>query len=156
MRRFTERAAALGIDLPRVPTPIANFRPHRAHGGLVFLAGQTCEWNGRMTLTGKIGQDHDVADGRKAARICGLNLIAALAHACDDDLDAVDCCLRLGGFVNAPPAYALVPAVIDGASDLMIEFFGEPGMHARTAVGVATLPQDAAVEVDAIFALRRR
>lgn len=156
MTSFTDRAAALGIDLPRIPTPIANFRPHKSHGGLVFLAGQTCEWNGRMVLTGKIGQDHDVAEGKRAARVCGLNLIAALAIACDDDLDRIVACIRLGGFVNAPPAFPLVPAVIDGASDLMIEFFGATGTHARTAVGVATLPQDAAVEVDAIFALRPR
>lgn len=156
MNTFSERAVTLGIDLPTVPTPIANFRPYKSHGGMVFLAGQTCEWNGRMVLAGKVGRDHDVVEGRRAARICGLNLIAALAQACGDNLDRVESCIRLGGFVNAPPAFPLVPAVIDGASDLMIEFFGDGGTHARTAVGVATLPQDAAVEVEAIFALRTR
>jgi len=153
MASFSGRARELGIELPQVPVPIANFRPFSLHGDMAILAGQTCEWNGTMTLRGKIGLDHDIEAGIKAARICGLNLIAALALACDDDLDRVAGCLRLGGFVNAPADFDLVPKVINGASDLMHEFFGEIGAHARTAVGVETLPQRAAVEVDAMFAL---
>ena len=154
MTTFSGRAAALGIELPHVPVPIANFRPYRICGNLAVMAGQTCEWNGEMTLKGKIGLDHDIQAGQRAARICGLNLIAALALACGDDLGRVEGCVRLGGFVNAPADFAFVPKVIDGASDLMHEFFGDPGAHARTAVGVETLPQRAAVEVDAIFMVR--
>ncbi|MDF1720718.1 MAG: RidA family protein [Minwuia sp.] len=154
METFTARAAELGIELPRVPMPIANFLPFRTCGSLVILAGQTCEWNGTMTLTGKIGLDHDIEAGQAAARVCGLNLIAALALACEDNLDRVGGCLRLGGFVNAPADFAFVPKVINGASDLMHEFFGDVGAHARTAVGVETLPQRAAVEVDAMFMLK--
>ncbi|WP_416897105.1 MAG: RidA family protein [Minwuia sp.] len=151
---FSGRAAELGIELPNVPVPIANFRPFRVCGSMAFMAGQTCEWNGEMTLKGKIGLDHDIPAGQQAARICGLNLIAALSQACDDDLGRVEACIRLGGFVNAPADFEFVPKVINGASDLMHEFFGDIGAHARTAVGVETLPQRAAVEVDAIFMLR--
>ena len=149
------RLAQLGIELPAVPVPIANFQPFRRHGDLVFLAGQTCEWNGAMIYAGKIGRDHDLETGQKAARICGLNLIAALRLSLGGSLNGVTACLRLGGFVNADPEFPLVPKVVNGASDLMAEVFGpEIGPHARTAVGVATLPQNAAVEVDAIFAVR--
>lgn len=149
------RLVNLGITLPEVPVPIANFQPFRRHGDLVYLAGQTCEWNGRMVYAGKVGRDHGLETGQKAARICGLNLIAALRLALGGSLDRVAACLRLGGFVNADPEFAYVPQVINGASDLMAEVFGpEIGPHARTAVGVATLPQNAAVEVDAIFAVR--
>lgn len=150
-----DRLARLGIELPRVPVPIANFQPFRRHGDMFYLAGQTCEWNGTMVYSGKLGRDFDVETGQRAARICGLNLIAALRLALGGSLDNVSACIRLGGFVNADPEFAFVPKVVNGASDLMAEVFGpEIGPHARTAVGVATLPQNAAVEVDAIFAVR--
>jgi len=149
------RLAELGILLPELPVPTGNYVPFRRRGNTVYLAGQTCEWNGEMVYTGKVGQDLDLATAQKAARICGLNLLAALRLALGGSLDGVGECLRLGGFVNAAPDFAQVPAVIDGASDLMAEVFGtEAARHVRTAVGVATLPRCAAVEVDAIFALR--
>lgn len=150
---FEDRLAALGIELPSVPTPIANFLPYRRDGNLVFLAGQVCEWNGEVRYVGRLGIDYDLADGQKAARICALNLIAALKAAGGGSLDAVAKCVRLGGFVNCHPDFRQVPQVINGASDLMLELFGAQGAHARTAVGVASLPQGAAVEVEAIFAL---
>lgn len=149
------RLYTLGIELPRTPRPIANFVPFRRRGDLMFLAGQTCEWNGEMLWRGKVPLDHDLEAGRKAARVCGLNLIAALREGLGGSLDGVEACIRLGGFVNAAPDFPFVPQVIDGASDLMAEIFGpEIGAHARTAVGVATLPQNATVEVDAVFAVR--
>lgn len=149
------RLAALGIELPELPRPTGNYVPFRRHGATIYLAGQTCEWNGRMVYAGKVGQELDLETGQKAARICGLNLLAALRLALDGSLDRVEACLRLGGFVNAAPDFALVPRVINGASDLIAEVFGpEAAPHARTAIGVATLPQRAAVEVDAIFAVR--
>lgn len=150
---FEGRLAALGIELPSVPTPVANFLPYRRDGNLVFLAGQVCEWNGEVRYIGRLGIDYDLADGQKAARICALNLIAALKAAGGGSLDAVANCVRLGGFVNCHPDFRQVPQVINGASDLMLELFGAQGAHARTAVGVASLPQGAAVEVEAIFAL---
>ncbi len=150
---YEARLAALAIELPRVPTPIANFVPYRRHDKLVFLAGQICEWNGDVPYVGRIGVDFDLADGQKAARICGLNLLAALRVACGGTLDPVATCIRLGGFVNCSADFKEVPQVINGASNLMNELFGAEGAHARTAVGVASLPRGAAVEVEAVFAL---
>lgn len=145
------RLIELGLSLPRIPVPVANFVPFRRNGDTVFLAGQICEWNGTVAYRGKIGVDHDLATGVEAARICALNLLAALREACDGSLDRVVACMRVGGFVNCSPDYENVPQVINGASDLFCDLFGERGSHSRTAVGVATLPRRAAVEVDAIF-----
>jgi enamine deaminase RidA (YjgF/YER057c/UK114 family) len=147
------RLAGLAIELPKVPVPIANFVPYKRIGNLIFLAGQVCEWNGEVRYVGRLGVDYDLAEGRKAARVCGLNLIAALKVACGGTLAPVTACVRLGGFVNCSPQFNEIPQVINGASDLMLELFGERGRHARTAVGVANLPRGAAVEVDGIFAL---
>jgi enamine deaminase RidA (YjgF/YER057c/UK114 family) len=148
------RMRQLGIELPNIPTPIANFIPFRRDGNLVFLAGQICEWNGTVRYRGKMGIDHYLEDGQEAARICALNLLAALRQACDGSLDRVSTCLRVGGFVNCAPDYDKVPQVVDGASNLMHALFGESGRHARTAIGVASLPQRATVEVDAVFSVR--
>ena len=148
------RLASLGIELPTRPTPVASFLPFRVSHGLVFLAGQTCERDGRVQYTGQVGSDLDVETGKRAARACALNLLAALRESCEGDLDRVARCLRVGGFVQAAAGFPRVPQVIDGASELFIALWGDAGHHARTAVGVATLPQNAAVEVDAIFELR--
>ena len=148
------RLADLGLTLADPPRPIASFLPFRVAGALVFLAGQTCERGGLVPWKGRVGVELDVEAGRAAARQCALNLLAALRAACDGDLDRVAGCVRVGGFVQAAPGFPFVPKVIDGASELFVTIWGERGRHARTAVGVATLPQDAAVEVDAIFELR--
>jgi enamine deaminase RidA (YjgF/YER057c/UK114 family) len=145
------RLIELGVSLPRIPVPVANFVPFRRNGDTVFHAGQICEWNGTVAYHGKVGVDHDLATGVKAARICALNLLAVLRDACGGSLDRVVACMRVGGFVNCSPEYENVPQVINGASDLFCDLFGERGNHSRTAVGVATLPRRAAVEVDAIF-----
>lgn len=148
------KLAELGLELADPPRPVANFLPFRVAGGLAYLAGQTCEQGGRMLYTGRVGVEVDLDLGRRAARVCALNLLAALRLACGGDLDRVERCIRVGGFVQAAPGFAFVPQVIDGASDLFVALWGAEGRHARTAVGVATLPQNAAVEVDAVFALR--
>src|SRR5215470_7367772 len=98
-----QRLKELGIELPDVPVPVANFVPFRRYGDLIYLAGQVCEWNGDVRFVGKVGVDYDLADAQRAARVCGLNLIAALRVACGGSLDRVSCCLRLGGFVNCTP-----------------------------------------------------
>jgi enamine deaminase RidA (YjgF/YER057c/UK114 family) len=148
-----QRMLDLGIALPRIPRPIANFVPYRRDKDRIFLAGQICEWNGEVKYRGKLGVEHALQDGQAAARICALNLLAALREACDGSLNRVTACLRVGGFVNCTPDYLHVPQVINGASDIIHALFGECGLHARTAIGVASLPQGAAVEVDAIFAI---
>lgn len=148
------RLAELGVELPDVPRPIANFIPWKREGALIYLAGQVCEWNGKVIHKGKVGGEVDLAAAQDAARICALNLTAALREALGHDLDRVRSCLRLGGFVNCVPDYPSVPQVINGASDFFHDLFGsEIGAHARTAVGVAQLPQGASVEVDAVFAV---
>lgn len=155
MNGFEARLAELGLELPEVPRPTGLFAPFAVTGDLAFLAGQTCEWNGRMLYMGKVGLDHDVEAGYAAARICGLNLVAALRLACRGDLDRVAACVRLGGFVNCDADFPDPPKVVNGASELMLELFGDVGRHCRTAVGVAALPGRALVEVDAVFRLRQ-
>lgn len=147
------RLAELGIALPEAAAPAGAYLPYTVAGGLVFLAGQVPMDAGRVVWRGKLGAGLAVEDGRAAARLCALNLLAQLRAACDGDLDRVARCLRLGGFVNCAPDFAHHPAVIDGASELMVQVFGERGRHARFAVGAPALPFDAAVEIEAIFAL---
>jgi enamine deaminase RidA (YjgF/YER057c/UK114 family) len=151
MSRIEDKLAELGLSLPTPPTPIANFVPWQRAGQLVVLAGQVNEWNGSLPYVGKLGREFDIATGQQAAQLCALNLLACLKLACGGDLDRVRQCLRLGGFVNCEPEFEFAPAVVNGASDLMVAVLGDAGKHARTAVGVASLPRRAAVEVDAIF-----
>jgi len=148
------RLAELGLTLPPVPPPRGAFQPFSRAGTMLYLAGQVCEWNGELRYIGPVGEVHDLATAQRAAELCALNLLASLHLALDGDLDRVVCCHRLGGFVHCTPGYTQVPQVINGASDLMFAVFGERGRHARTSVGVATLPGGAAVEVDGIFEIR--
>ena len=149
-----ERLKTLGLVLPKVPSPRGAFKPFSRYGQLIFLSGQICEWEGEVKFSGPVGEVHDLKAGQQAAQICALNLLASLHLALDGDLDRVVCCQRVGGFVYATPGYPDVPKVINGASDLFFEVFGERGRHARTAVGVASLPAAATVEVEAIFEVR--
>lgn len=158
------RLSDLGLALPERCTPRGNFLPYHRDGTLIFLAGQICEWNGEVPYTGPVlapGQTapdgvagQDLAAGHKAAEICGLNLLFHLKAACEGDLTRVRTILRVGGFVNCLSGFDKSPAVINGASDLFIALYGDAGKHARTAVGVAGLPANASVEVDAIVALK--
>ena len=151
MSAIETRLAELGLELPRPPVPIANFLPYRVSNGLAFLAGQVNEWNGTVPYLGKLGVEFDVEAGRAAAQLCALNLIACLKLACAGDLDRVVRCVQVRGFVNCAPDFEFVPAVVNGASDLFVALMGDAGRHARTAIGVASLPRRAAVEVDAVF-----
>lgn len=129
--------------------------PYRRDGTVVYLSGQICEWDGQVTLTGPVEDNSaSIEAARKAAEVCALNLLYRLRDAAEGDLDRVDCVLRLGGFVNCVPGFPNSPKVIDGATDLFIALFGDAGWHARTAVGVAGLPGNAAVEVDAVVRLK--
>jgi len=149
--RIERRLGELGLELPRPPVPIANFLPFRVSGALAFLAGQVNEWNGTVPYVGKVGEAFDIEAGQKAAQLCALNLLACLKLACDGELDRVRRCVQVRGFVNCAPEFEFVPMVVNGASDLFVALLGEAGRHARTAVGVASLPRRAAVEVDAVF-----
>jgi enamine deaminase RidA (YjgF/YER057c/UK114 family) len=154
MGQIDRRLAELGLTLPPPWTPHGNFLPFRRDAGLVFLAGQTCEWDGRVVCEGPVGPGGtDVAVAREAAKVCALNLLYTLRLACDGDLDRVRGVLRLGGFVNCVPGFDRSPDVVDGATEVFEVVFGDAGRHSRTAVGVAGLPGNAAVEVDAIVAI---
>ncbi len=144
------RLAELGVELPEAAAPAANYVPYVASGGHVFVAGQITLLNGELKYRGKVGRDLSVEDGYRAARLCGLNIVAQVKAACGGDLDRVRRVVRLGGFVNAAGDFHDHPKVVNGASDLMVEVFGDRGRHARAAVGCSALPLNVAVEVDAI------
>jgi enamine deaminase RidA (YjgF/YER057c/UK114 family) len=148
------RIAEFNLELPKPAAPAATYVPYRIHNNVVYISGQLPMWNGELKYVGKVGTDFDITQGQEAARLCGLNILAQLKQACDGDLDRVDACIRLGGFVNCPANFTDQPKVINGASELMIQIFGDKGLHARAAVGVNALPLGVAVEVDAMFALK--
>ena len=150
-----KRLAELGVTLPAPGSPAGNYVPFVIAGDLVFMAGQVAREAGKMKYTGKVGRDLGIEQGHAAARLCAVNLLSQLKAACGGDLDRVERCVRLGGFVNSPPDFLDHPKVVNGASDFIVEVFGERGQHARTAVGVAALPLDSAVEIEAIFQLKR-
>jgi enamine deaminase RidA (YjgF/YER057c/UK114 family) len=145
-----ERLAALNITLPAPVAPVANYLPFVRVGATVFISGQVSVDAGGG-VRGVVGQDLDLAAGQAAARLCGVNLIAQIAAACEGDLGRVTRVVKLGGFVQAGPTFFDIPKVINGASDLMVEVFGDLGRHARSAVGVYRLPLNFAVEVDAVI-----
>jgi enamine deaminase RidA (YjgF/YER057c/UK114 family) len=143
------RLAQLGITLPTPVSPVANYVPVVRAGDLLHVSGQVSR-DGDGGVQGVVGEDVDLDRAIFAARLCGLNIIAQINAALDHDLGRVVRIVRLGGFVQAGPQFFDIPRVINGASDLMVEVFGEAGRHARAAVGVYRLPMNFAVEVDAI------
>ena len=151
--KIIQRLAELGIDLPQAPAPAANYIPFVVTGNLVFVAGQVPVLNGEIKFKGRLGENMDIDEGYRAARLCGLNLIAQAEAAAGGDLDKIKRVVKLGGFVNATPDFTDHPKVVNGASDLMAEVFGEAGKHARAAVGAPSLPLGVAVEVDGVFEL---
>jgi enamine deaminase RidA (YjgF/YER057c/UK114 family) len=148
--RIDEQLKAKGIELPGASAPAANYVPFTRTGSLVYVSGQVSQWNGERKFIGKLGAEFGVAEGQQAARLCALNLVAHARVAAGGDLDRVRV-LRLTGYVNCTPDFANQPQVVNGASDVMVEIFGDAGKHARSAVGVASLPGGVAVEVEAIF-----
>lgn len=142
----------LGITLPPAAAPVANYVPTVRSGNLLVCSGQvSAVANGGEAIRGKLGAEISLEKGQAAARICAINLLAQVKAALDGDLDRIKRCVRLGGFINALPTFGELPKVMNGASDLMVAVLGEAGRHARTTVGVAELPSDASVEVEAIF-----
>ena len=139
------------IELPKAAIPVANYVPVVVAGNLAFVAGQVTFWNGEVKFIGKLGKEFNVEQGQEAARICGLNILAQIKAALDGDLDRVKRCVKLNVFVNSQPDFTEQPKVANGASDLMVEVFGDAGKHARAALGVNVLPLNVAVEADAVF-----
>ena len=145
------RLAQLDIVLPPAAAPAANYVPWARSGNLLFIAGQVPILDGKDQFTGKLGAGVSIEQGQQAARLCAINILSQVKGALEGDLDRVMRCVRLTGYVNCTPDFGDQPRVINGASDLMVEVFGEAGRHARAAVGNASLPRNVAVEVDAIF-----
>lgn len=146
------RLNALGLTLPDAPAPAANYVPTVISGKYLYVSGQISSGPEGL-ITGKLGSDLDVDAGAAAAKRCALALIAQARKACDGDLDRIARVVKLVGFVNSTPDFTDQPKVINGASDLMVEVFGDAGRHARSAVSAASLPFGVAVEVEAVFEL---
>ena len=150
--KIDAKLTSLGITLPAPAAAAANYIPFVMSGSMIYVSGQLPMEAGKVRYTGKLGGPVSLEDGQKAARLAALNVIAQVKAAAGGDLDRVRC-VKVGGFVNAVPTFADHPKVINGASDLIGEVFGERGRHARAAVGAGSLPFDASVEIEAIFEL---
>lgn len=150
MGRVDARLQELGINLPTPPAPVASYVPYVIAGKLVHVSGQVSV-DASGGIKGKLGDTIEVEEGQAAARLCALNLLAQVKAACGGDLDKVKRVVKLGGFVNVTADFSPIPQVVNGCSDVMVAVFGDSGRHARSAVGVANLPLDFAVEVDGVF-----
>jgi enamine deaminase RidA (YjgF/YER057c/UK114 family) len=150
MGLINKRLAELGIVLPTPAKPIANYVPWVRTGNLVYISGQGAVKDGKLEYTGRVGDTLSIDDAVASARLTAINIIAHLRDACEGDLDRVKRIVKLLGLVNCTPAFGDHPKVINGASDLMVEVFGDKGRHARSAVGAPSLPFGLSVEVEAI------
>ncbi len=150
--KIEQRLSELKIELPKAAAPVANYIPVVIVGNLAFVSGQVTLWNGEIKYQGRLGKEFSIEEGRAAARMCGLNIIAQLKAALGD-LDRVRRVVRLGVFVASADGFTDQPKVANGASDLMVEVFGETSRHVRTAVGVNALPLNVAVEIEAVVEL---
>ena len=149
--RIETKLAELGITLPLPMAPIANYVPYVVSCNLGVISGQLPAIDGKVAITGKVSWGVSVDQGREAARLCFINLLVHLKAACSGDLDRVRRVVRLGGFIAAPSDFRDHALIMNGASDLAVSVFGEAGRHARTTIGVPSLPADAAVEVEGLF-----
>jgi len=147
------KLVALGITVPQVAAPMANYIGYNLVGTLLVVSGQVPFVDGRIAVTGKVGAGVSIEQGQQAARICFVNLLAQVKAATGGDLDRVKRVVRLGGFIASPADFTQHALVMNGASDLAVAVFGEKGRHARTTIGVPALPGDAAVEVEGMFEL---
>jgi enamine deaminase RidA (YjgF/YER057c/UK114 family) len=147
MGKIDERLEILGIDIPKVPDPLAAYLPAKKVGNLVFTAGQLPMVNGELISKGLLGQDVEVEEANKAARICTINALAAIKGVIGD-LNQIQQIVRVVGYVASVPTFTQQPAVVNGASELLLEIFGDNGKHARSAVGMAVLPLNASVEIE--------
>jgi enamine deaminase RidA (YjgF/YER057c/UK114 family) len=153
MSPIETKLAALGLVLPAPAAPGGSYLPYRLHGDTLILAGVISSFNGQMTHVGQVGKEHTIETAREAAKICALNVLTNLKLALGS-LDRVEAFLYVGGYVNGVSGFADAPAVINGASDLFVELFGDAGRHARAAVAVAGLPKNATVEIQVTVAIK--
>ena len=154
MYSFEENIMELGINIPDMPAPLANYVPYKVSDNVVYVSGQGPVLNGDLMYKGKVNEDISIEDGIKAAELCCINIIAALKKSINGDWNRLDSFLKLGGFVNCKDNFYDQPKVINGASDLLVKIFGDQGKHARFAVGSNALPMNISVEIDAIIKIK--
>jgi enamine deaminase RidA (YjgF/YER057c/UK114 family) len=155
MGRIDARLTELGIELPSPPPPrAARIQMAKLAGGFLFVSGQLPSWDGEIRYVGKVGREFDLKAAQDAARLCALNVLAQARNALGGDLDRIAEVVCLRGYVNVAPDFIDIAQSVNGASDLMAEIFGAAGAHTRTAIGVAMMPYNAAIEVDAQFLVR--
>ena len=154
MHSFEENIMQLGINIPDMPAPLANYVPYKVSDNVVYVSGQGPVLNGNLIYKGKVNEDISIEDGIKAAELCCINIIAALKKSINGDWNRLDGFLKLGGFVNCKDDFYDEPKIINGASDLLVKIFGDQGRHARFAVGSNALPMNISVEIDAIIKIK--
>lgn len=148
---INSRLSELGITLPQAAAPAANYVPYVISGNMLHLSGQLPMENGKLAITGHLGKDVDVATGQRAAELCAINILAQASAALGGDLSRIRRIIKLNGFVASTPDFIEQHLVINGASNLLANVLGDAGKHARAAVGMASLPLNAAVEIDAVM-----
>ena len=151
---FEENIKQLGIEIPDMPAALANYVPFKVSDSIVYVSGQAPVKNGKLIYEGKVGKDISIDEGIKAAELCCVNIIAALKKSINGDWNRLETFLKLGGFVNCNNDFYDQPKIINGASDLLVNIFGEQGKHARFAVGSNSLPMNISVEIDAIIKIK--
>ena len=152
---IASRLAALGMELPDAAAPAANYVPYTIVGTTLYISGQLPLQDGAVAVTGHLSTDADIERGQEAARLCAINILAQARAALGGDLEGIGQLAKIQGFVASAPGFDKQHLVVNGASDLLVDVLGERGVHARAAVGMAALPLNASVEVDAIFAIGR-
>ena len=154
MHSFEENIKNLGLNIPELPKALANYVPYKIVGKTMYISGQAPVHNGELIYKGKVGSDITVEDGIKAARLCVTNIIAAVKTGLEGDWSKLDSFVKLTGYVNCQDNFTDQPKIINGASDMLVEIFGDQGRHSRVAVGSNALPLGIAVEIDAIVQLK--
>ncbi len=154
MHLFDENIKNLGLNIPDLPKALANYVPYKLIGKTIYISGQAPVQNGELIYKGKVGSDISIEEGIEAAKLCVINIIAALKTGLEGDWDKLDSFIKLTGFVNCQDNFTDQPKIINGASDMLVEIFGDQGRHARVAVGSNALPLGIAVEIDAIVQLK--
>ena len=154
MHLFEENIKNLGLNIPELPKALANYVPYKIVGKTMYISGQAPVQNGELIYKGKVGSDITVEDGIEAARLCVINIIAAVKTGLEGDWSKLDSFVKLTGFVNCQDDFTDQPKIINGASDMLVDIFGDQGRHARVAVGSNALPLGIAVEIDAIVQLK--
>tara|TARA_B100001173_G_scaffold124012_1_gene107765 strand:- start:487 stop:951 length:465 start_codon:yes stop_codon:yes gene_type:complete len=154
MHIFEENIKKLDLKIPDLPSPLANYVPYKVSDNTVYVSGQGPVIDGKIIYSGKVGNEISQEEGVKAAELCCINIIAALKSSINGDWNRLDTFLKLGGFVNCDNDFSDQPKIINGASDLLVNIFGDKGRHSRFAVGSNSLPLNISVEIDAIIKIK--